>query len=251
MKIKIATYNIWSGRDYYTEGHPVCTDNIAKFIYEKDIAICGLNEVDAYCKRSDYVHEPEEIVKELERLSGKKYYWAMGIGLDGYHQEGSKYGNALISKYPIVKAEDIKIFGKYVEDPENPKSQIQEKRERRSLIIAEIDVEGKPLTALITHFDLYRDTQQAAVDEVKARFAEIQTPVFLSGDLNVDEDDNITVQLEETFVRAGKDDPTGTFRDGSKIDFIYHSPDVSSEDYCVHKDVTSSDHFPVSVVIEF
>ena len=249
MKMKIATYNIWSGRDYLQEGNPVCTDKIARFIYENDIAVCGLNEVDAHCPRSGFVHEPEEIVKELERLSGNKYYWAMGVGLDGYHHEGSKYGNAVISKYPIVKTEVISIFGNFAVDPKNPKSQIQCKRERRVLLVAEIDVDGKPLTALVTHFDLYADTIRCAVDTVKARLADVHTPAFLSGDFNVEEDESYIAELDEALVRTGKEDTTATFHTGIKIDYIYHTHDISSEGYTVHRDVVSSDHYPVSVTI--
>lgn len=251
MKLNVATYNIWGAKDYSTEEHKVNTKNVAKFIAEQKIEICGLNEVDVNCKRTDYVHGPESICADLKEMTGETYYWVMGVGLDGYHNEGSKYGNALISKYPITKYETYPIFADYVVDPENRKSQIQERRERRVLIVAELDLgEGKTMTALITHFDLYLNTMQSAVDTIKGLLPDIKGPILLAGDFNVTEDDDITAQLEQLLIRAGKDNPAATFRSGVKIDYIYHSEDIKVLDYAPHHEYKTSDHYPVTAVFE-
>ena len=251
MKLNVATYNIWGAKDFSTEEHKVNTKNVAKFIADQKIDVCGLNEVDVHSKRTDYVHEPEAICADLKEMTGETYYWVMGVGLDSYHNPGAQYGNALISKYPVVKYETYPIFADYVVDPENPKSQIQERRERRVLIVAELDLgEGKTMTAFITHFDLYLNTMQSAVDTIKGLLPEVKTPILLAGDFNVTEDSDIAAQLDALLERTGKDDPSATFRSGVKIDYIYHSTDIKCLAYRTHHDYKTSDHFPVSAVFE-
>ena len=56
---------------------------------------------------------------ELEELTGETYYYCFAAGLDGYHppfdadyaptQGKALYGNAIVSKYPILNFRTVKV----------------------------------------------------------------------------------------------------------------------------------------------
>lgn len=259
MKLNIGSYNIWHGQNYAlyrakseTEIRP---DNLADVLYRNDIAICGLNEVDWNCKRSDYLNEPYMIAKELTARTGVKHYWAFAAGLDGYHGKGAQYGNALVSRYPIVSTRELHVSVHEI-DPANPRTQAAKGNfERRALLIAELDVEGKPLTVITTHFGLQPTEQVKMMDTVESLVKEITTPIIFMGDFN------ITYKTEAIYPRIAaifKDtsaDPalpltfpsTGANR---KIDFIFTDKNIVTENPRVEQ-VMHSDHLPLFVTMEW
>ena len=168
MKLNIGSYNIWHSQNYALklekEEFQIAPDNIADVLVRNDVVICGLNEVDWNCKRSEYTNQPYLIAKEMTARTGVKHYWAFAVGLDGYHGKGAQYGNALVTRYPIVSTREIPVWVHEI-DPSNPKTQAAKGNfERRALLIAELDVEGKPLTVITTHFGLQPTEQVKMMD---------------------------------------------------------------------------------------
>lgn len=117
--LRVATYNINCCRDYIDAWGDKSPRAIADFIEKEQIEICGLNEVDINSERSLGYNQPEYVIDKLEELTGETYYSCFAAGLDGYHPPFDKeyaptqgkalYGNAIISKYPIVNYRTVKV----------------------------------------------------------------------------------------------------------------------------------------------
>ena len=259
MKLNIATYNICHAQSYdvycNTGETEISTDNIADVLYRNDVAICGMNEVDWNCPRTEYINEPYLIAKELTARTGVQHYWAFAAGLENYYAPHALYGNALISRYPIVKSKVVHVAVHEI-DPEKPKTQIQKPwYERRALLVAELDVEGKPMTVMVTHFGLTEEEQLLMMDVVEKEAAEANGPIFFLGDFNItDKCVNVYTRITDLFNDTATDPTmpktfpsTGADR---KIDFIFADKSLTTEN-CRVEEVQHSDHLPLFVSTEW
>ncbi len=272
MSLKVGTYNINFGQDNSVDGKPLNLQNVANVILENDLDVIALQEVHVYAadKKSAGRHTPYEVAKLATAGSqnGDTYYWAFAAGLEGHITYGtvysasnpgptgwstegkgpgwdtvdqSGYGNAIISKYPILSVREVKVMAP------NQTEQMQtingNTYERRVLLIAELDVNGTTVTVISTHFDLYTNAMNAAVSAIVTEMERISTPVILMGDLNCNSNDTPITNLKNagfTFVGDG----TSTHENG-RIDYIaYANATVNDVSYCVLTDNKVSDHYP-------
>ena len=95
-------------------------------------------------------------------------------------ESGRDYGNALVSKYPIIEYEVISIpnrsfFGRSYGEP-------------RSIIRALVDIDGIKLTVLVSHFGLSQKAQEIAADTVIGIAKDVDTPIIFMGVLNAQPD---------------------------------------------------------------
>lgn len=124
----------------------------------------------------------------IQELSGTVFYgWQdqatqMGeqLGL-GYLYAPTTYrwlqpnkGSALFSRFPVLSWK-IDVLPKQRGSRANP----------RNLIQAEILIDDKPVTLLVTHLDR-RESNELQLNYVLERFAEVPGPVILMADLNTD-----------------------------------------------------------------
>ena len=277
MVLKVGTYNINFGQDNSVSGKPLNLQNVANVILENDLDIIALNEVHIYAadRKSAGRHTPYEIAKLATAGSqnGDTYYWAFAAGLEGYSTYGtvysasnpgptgwytegqgagwdtvrqSGYGNAIISKYPIKSVREVKVMAP------GQTEQLQDINgktyERRTILIAELDVNGTTVTVIATHFDLYTTGMNAAVNAIKQEMQNITTPIILMGDLNCNTNDAPITNLKNAgFTFVGLDDNTATHANGGgRIDYIaYLNMTVTDTDYTVITSNKVSDHYPV------
>lgn len=125
--------------------------------------------------------------------------------------------------------------------------------ERKSVLIAEIDVNGTIVTVLSTHYGLRHSEQVAATNAILAELEKIDTPVILAGDLNsgfgydVNAYDNDLALLQAAGLNANitASNKPVTFQSGSTIDYIMTSAGLVAE--TVRSDTTckASDHYPI------
>ncbi len=242
--LNIATYNIAHGEEGLT--------NIIKLIKDEKVDICGLNEVDRNMVRSSGLDQPKYMAEKLTRDTGEQYYWAFAAALDGYstpfdaeyaETDGkAQYGNAIISKYPIVSARTVLISMR--------EGQLEDNYERRALLIAEIKVNDKILTVISSHFDNKTDARSKAVDLIQQEMATITTPVVVMGDFNDGFDSDCIARLAGIFQMTSPGPTPYTFiRNGNpaaKIDWIFTSQGMQFRNLRV-PDVRYSDHLPVFV----
>ena len=120
-------------------------DIIADTIKKCEADIIGLQEMRDEGPDAEYQAQAKIIA---EKLGYQDYYFAEAIRFGGVNP----YGNAIISRYPIISAETIMI-----PDPEMRK--YDGYYETRCLLKATIDV-GSGLTILVSHYGLNPDEQK-------------------------------------------------------------------------------------------
>ena len=241
MKIRLASYNILHCLDYRTEKttKTIDYDAFADAIRSLAPDVIGLNEVrDA--GTSDGYDAQARILSEKTGL--KYFYFAEAIRFKGTNP----YGNALLSKYPIVSSETIGIPDP---DPKGYKGYY----ETRCVGKVKLDIGGgRTLTVLTSHFGLNPDEQENAVKTVLG--AVEPERCALMGDFNVKPDNPVIAGIRERMT-----DTADAFREPLlsipseaprvKIDYIFVSPDIKVLSADI-PDLRVSDHRPHVAEIE-
>lgn len=225
--MKIMTYNILSCRRYPERVLDFSAP--AKVIRELDADVVGLNEVRDAGPSADYDAQTE-ILSELCDMP--QHYFAKAVDIDGENP----YGNALISRIPLLSCETIRI-----PDP-NPRTG-KNYYETRCLLKAKL---AGDITVLVTHFGLNRDEQENAVRTVLQHL----TPerCILMGDFNVRPDNDILDPLRARLKDTAEvfEKPLCSFPSDApdrKIDYIFVTPDVEILSADIPR-IVSSDHCP-------
>lgn len=143
--MRIMSFNI-QHCNYFPE-RKILFEPFAAEILSLDADIIGLNEVRGKGPLKGYTDQTEM----LSRLTGLHSCFGKAINVGGT----SPYGNALLSKYPIISAETVKI-----PDPEKKTGNAM--YESRCIIKAIID-KGEKYTVLVTHMGLNKDERENAV----------------------------------------------------------------------------------------
>jgi len=203
---------------------------MADAIKAMDADIVGLNEMYQVGGTDPQLYRQTGVLSELTGLNYSFFAKALVLG------EGRHYGNGLLSRYPIVKAEAIPV-----PDP-NPHA-YGGYYEPRCLLKAEL--EGG-ITVLVIHFGLNPDEAESAVNTVLANLADEKC--ILMGDFNVKPDDPVLAPI-----RVRMKDTADVFsapllswpsdKPKSKIDYIFVSPDVEVVSADIPA-IVASDHRP-------
>ncbi|MBQ9749979.1 MAG: endonuclease/exonuclease/phosphatase family protein [Clostridia bacterium] len=209
-------------------------DVMAKAILDCGADIVGLNEI-----RDQGIHpEYTTQVERLAELTEMKYcYFAKAIE---FANEGP-YGNAILSKIPILSAESI-----IIPDPE-PKA-YDGYYETRCVLRAELE-DG--LTVLISHFGLNPDEQESAAKTVSRLL--VDEKCILMGDFNVTPDDPVLDPIRARMKDTAElfDAPKLSFpsdRPVQKIDYIFVSRDIEVIDADIPS-IVASDHRPHTATV--
>lgn len=242
--INTATYNTARCKNFTTESIDV--KGVADFIYNNNIAICALQEVCNNMEGGDYYHQARYISCLLTEKTQTQYYYAFAPSLSGYHDENAYYGNAIISKYPILSYRTVEL--KYIDEP------VHNGYEHRILLIAEINVDGEILTVISTHFDLKEDARMFDADALLAELENIKTSVLLMGDLNSNPNSEVIQKiLSKLYIPDADGEEFLTFPYNAptrQIDYIMFSEGITVMNPRVITDATVSDHLPFVLSIK-
>ena len=215
---------------------------MADVIKKEDPILCALNEMRDISPIDDPCFGPQAAI--LSEMTGLPYhYFGKAIDLG----ERGPYGNAFISKYPIISAETIAIPDPEVKDEDAY-------YESRCLIKAKLALpEGKVLTLMVTHMGLAKAEARNAVACVLENLPENE-PALAMGDFNLTPDSEILQPLNEKMQSATDLLPEGTCTfpsDGPniKIDHIYAHGPIRLVSAAVPEAV-ASDHRPHTAIIE-
>ena len=230
--MKIMSYNIQSCRDYITRKFdPTKVINVIKE-YEPDIL--GLNEV-----RSEKLVETDDPswFNQTKRIAGgigyKYYFFAKAIKLQGY------YGNAIISKYPILNPEIIPIPDPLIRD---------ENVYYESRCILKCNVNN--YLVLITHLGLANKERELGIKLLKKIILEnINQNIILMGDFNMEENHPLIKEISSILTNSSTKFKSKllsfpSINPISKIDYIFTSPSIEIINSTIINKV-ASDHFPI------
>ena len=210
-------------------------DAFAEEIQRYNADIIGLNEIRDKGRDEEYQAQAKILAEKL----GYYYYFAKAVDFDGVNP----YGNAILSRYPIISAETILI----------PKPNIPAYDgyyETRCLLKAKIDLlDG--IEVCVIHFGLNPDEQENAMNAVLANIKDEKC--ILMGDFNITPDNPLLLPINnkmydtaalfsQELLSFPSNEPT------IKIDYIFTSRDIKVIAADIPADVVS-DHRPYIAVI--
>lgn len=230
--VNIMSYNIKSGQGMDGKRD---IKRAAQVIQEACPDIIGLNEVQYKTTLSGFKDQCEQIAEPL----GYNHVFGRSI-----NYKGGGYGNALITKYPILESQ-VHILPK----PRGVKG------EERSILKCKLDINGKYVYAMVTHLGLSFEERKEAIIYIEKLVSECEYPVLLLGDFNVEsispEMKPIHNVLEDSAVLV-QQDKIRTFnaeRPTARIDFIFVSESINVSSANVI-DSQASDHLPYVISVE-
>ena len=235
--MKIMTFNTQHCHSYL--GNSIDIELMARVIKDSGADIVGLNEI--YGKGDAFPFE-DQTGRLAELTSLENRYFAKAIDV---HSWNSPYGNALISKYPIISAETIPV-----PDPDANCRIGNRSYETRCLLKAKLSC---GLTVLIIHFGLNPEEKENAVKTVLENIEDEKC--ILMGDFNITPDEAFLAPIKarmkdsaEIFEGERLSYPSDT--PIKKIDYIFVSHDIE----LISADIPSivaSDHRPHTAEIRF
>ncbi len=234
MNLRVMTYNIQHGHVHL--GDHIDLTKVCDVIKQYEPDIIGLNEVRGRGSAGDYTAQVETMAAYL----GYHCYFGRSI----YVGADNPYGNAVLSKYPIVEASVIRI-----PDPALPEGAI----EPRSICRCVVEIGGEWIAVYSSHFGLTKVEQEHAVSTAVTVLRDERLPHVLMGDFNVTPDAPVLAPLNRTM--TGTDEIlTGQFsfpshKPEEKIDYIYVSRGIRVTRAEIPQAV-ASDHCPVYADVE-
>lgn len=162
MKLKVLSYNTNKSRNWHFLKDTF--ESIKDLIRVTDADIVFLQEVVGENSKRE-VENPH-----FEELADEVWH-DFAYAKNSVYEKGH-HGNAILSKYPIVKWEHQDISNN--------------KYEQRGILYAQIEVEGKPINLYCVHLDLLQKGREKQIDKIVERIKKesIQTPFILAGDFN-------------------------------------------------------------------
>ncbi|MDI6704795.1 MAG: endonuclease/exonuclease/phosphatase family protein [Bacillota bacterium] len=224
IDLRVMTYNIHHA---ISPDGRIDIDGIARVIEESGAQVVGLQEVDKRFIRTLFMDQTRRLAEKLDMY----YYFG-----DALNILGAEYGNAILSKFPIISVSNL---------------QLDSKEESRGVLSARIDVNGKEINFLVTHLSLNRSTRNRQLQQIKSYLEILEGEVILVGDFNSAPDSGeimyISRELKEVVGDLEKNElHTFQRRDGTRvqIDYIFVSPEIASrEAFTIDSD--ASDHLPL------
>ena len=174
---------------------------MADAIRESGADIVGLNEMRGAGEIEDFTDQTA-MLSSLTDI--ENYYFAKAIDVGG---KNAPYGNALLSKYPILSAETIMIPDP-VEKLPNGKWY-----ETRCILKAKLSC---GITVLVTHFGLNPDEQESAVKTILENLESERC--ILMGDFNVTPENAVLTPIRDRL------SDTAVAFEGEKLSFPSDNP---------------------------
>ena len=232
--MKVATFNTQHCLNYLEQR--IDFDLMAKVILDLDADVVGLNEMRGAGEDPEYTAQTEE----LAARTGMHYFFAPAIEVPN----GGPYGNAILSRVPILSVERVPI-----PDPDPATREDTPGYESRCVLKAVL--EGG-ITVLVSHFGLHRDEAENAVSTVLDLASDEKC--ILMGDFNLPPESPLLLPIRERMQDAasafdGEKLSWPSDAPRTKIDYIFLSRDarIVSADIPA---IVASDHRPHIAEIE-
>ena len=182
MKIKAATFNIQCGRNHAMrvagQDPVIDLDRVADHIAKMDVDFCSINEISDGFPGTEFGPQPAYLAQKL----GWNYAFGKAIDVKSKTAPTRGYGIALLSKHPIRSFRRIPVQTTADERQEGIRY------EDRMLMIVELEINGKIITVMNSHFGLRNIEIEKAANAVITAKKELSGPVVLTGDFNLEPD---------------------------------------------------------------
>lgn len=256
LTLKVMTYNIKSAA--YSPGG---LDAVARVLAAESPDLAGLQEVDRGRQRSGFVDQTRWLA---ERLSMPHFAFGPSFETDEGSGRVGGYGNAVLSRYPIVAVEVRQLYR-----PDDWRALgAKWPPEPRSVLATAVRLGEAELAFFCTHLGLLAEERVEQAKEIRDFIQGWRegTPVVLVGDFNATPGSPELMPLRAVFrsavAAAGlsgearytfPSGPVGSRTDegwGAGIDDIFLGPGVKPITAAVVNDVTrASDHNPIVATI--
>ena len=229
--MRIMSYNIHHGRG--TDDR-VDLARIAKLINDWSPDLVALQEVDNSTSRSNFMNQTDTLALKTKMFS------IFGKNIDVF---GGEYGNAVLSRYPIIHSENRKL-------PRIGNS------EQRGLLAIWIQLKDKDdLTVFIsTHFDHRVKNAERLKSVEKIKFwidrGDFGNDLIIAGDLNDTPSSKIILTMNTFCDGTNQSDKYKTYpseNPTSQLDYIYtcKKGKYKIDSYHVINSPVFSDHLPI------
>ena len=223
-----------------------------------------LQEADLNARRTHHLHIAREIAQKLQLnyVFGREFQELT----QGTCHSPAYHGQATLSRWPLSNARVLRFQRQSnFWQPHWFLPEIEPFQERlggRLALVADASVGGKTIVTYNLHLESRGDDRlrRAQLEETlqDAQRYKADTAVVLAGDFNMDVS---TGDVEQAIRRADFQDafmnqhtpttPNSFFAAGRVIDWIFSRGPLRSDTPQVHRSVSGSDHYPLSVTLDF
>ncbi|PMC35704.1 endonuclease/exonuclease/phosphatase [Bacillus sp. UMB0899] len=235
VTIKVMSFNIHHA---VGEDNVLDLERIAKIIEESNTDIVGLQEVDNHwSSRSEFQDQAKLLAERL----GMFYTYAANLDYEPLTDgdERRQYGTAILSKYPIISAENYSL------------TKIGN-TEQRGLFEATINVKGNHLHVYNTHLALTSAEREIQINEVVKIANQSEGPQVILGDLNATPESNEMKDMYANYLDVFADQPNAFTYSAEnptkRIDYIFTTNDIETVNTEVIQSL-ASDHLPITAEI--
>jgi len=237
--IRFVTFNVAHGRGLALYQGLVDHDRIqhnleqlGAYLKQLDADVVGLQEIDQDCNWSGNINQ----LKVIAREAGFPYQ-KFGINNRNGGDYRLFYGNAILSRYPIVDFQNHPFGDASVAE--------------KGFLTAEVNVRGQHVTCVVTHLDPIRGSErEKQIEKMVDVIGNTYTPIVVMGDFNCELDTEspmktLCQELELQIPRLEETERDSYWQLLDKtIDFVFASEGVKYEGYRVGE-AKLSDHHPV------
>lgn len=232
--VTILSYNIHTGNPPTKPRGYVDLDTIAATIRSSGADLVAIQELDSITKRTNGVYQLQVLAEKLKMY----YHFESTIPY-----EGGAYGIGILSKYPL---QEISAYA--LPQVEGVKS------EPRKVLIAKVNIGGKPLLFGCAHVDFTRSVNPVQMKElVKVLGNQPAVPLIIGGDFNATLDKEgmqlMVSQFRNASVANGFTIPV--INPKKRIDFIFYKGLTFVQDSVMSSHNYGSDHLPVRAELKF
>lgn len=239
--LRVMTFNIHIGNPPGAAEGTVDLEASAAVIKAAKPDLLALQEVDRFTDRSGKTLDQ---AKALGELTGMHVYFVPAM-----ERSNGEYGNAILSKYPILESKRFTL------EPEAGTD-----AEPRALGVVQVELPNKQtLVFAVTHLDHKQESNRALQSRTALNALKDYTkdPILLAGDFNMTPDSENWAIWEKDFQMGCSDCPyTFSVSNPYKtVDYILLSNQAkayfSLVNYDVIPDQEASDHIPVLADLEY
>lgn len=237
---------------------------VIEFLASAKADLVLLQETDLNARRTHHLNVAREIAQKLQMnyVFGREFQELT----QGSRASPAYHGQATLSPWPLSNSRIIRFqkqsnfWRPHWYLPEiDP---FQERLGGRLALVSDANIAGKKVVTYNLHLESKGDDRLrcSQLDEVldDARRYDENTPIALAGDFNLDVSGGLAAsaisrgQFQDAFANRHVPTTPGSFLElGRVIDWIFTRGPIRANQSQVHRSVSASDHFPLSVTLSF